>query len=327
MKTVSNLNLAKSARNDEYYTRIEDIETELKYYRQYFAGKVIYCNCDDPTVSNFWRYFHQNFGAFGLRGLIATCYVPGGKSYAFEYAGGDDEDITSGVRVDLDSDGDFRSDACWRLLSRADIVVTNPPFSLMSEYLPLLIESGKKFVILGNLNHVTMRGIREYILAGKVWLGTHRGQMHMWFRVPDNHEIHNTDYRQDPDGSKWRRIGGICWFTNLDIPRRHEELDLTCVYSPELYPKYDDYNAIECGRTVDIPMDYFGVIGVPITYLAWHCHDQFDILGLVTPKLHGKSKYKRFLIQRRRFYSRATGRSDADRYAGHEFDLKSKLCT
>lgn len=294
-----NLNSARVSKDNEFYTQLGDIEAELLYYRGHFCDKTIYCNCDDPATSNFWRYFHVNFAKLGLRGLVATYYDFGRPVYKFSYFGGDDLNVFSGFREDLTGDGDFRSEECRRILQECDVVVTNPPFGLMSEYLPMLIDSGLGFVVLGTLNHVTLRSIKPSVLSMKCWLGSHRGQMHMWFRVPDSHEFHATDYREDSDGSKWRRIGSVCWFTNLDISVRHEPLLLTRAYSSEVYPKYDDYDAIECGRVVDIPDDYFGVIGVPVTYLAWHCHEQFEILDLVTPRIAGKLKYKRLLIKRR----------------------------
>lgn len=296
MANNRNLHAAKVAKHDEFYTQLADIEKEVSHYRKHFKGKIIYCNCDDPARSNFWRYFHLNFSSLCLKKLIATHYDAARPTYMLEYTGGDDQDIQEGVRTDLRQDGDFRSPECVELLQMCDMVVTNPPFSLMAEYLPMLVQSGKSFIVLGNINHITLRGIRGYIFDNCIWLGNQSG--HLWFRVPHNHSFHVTDYRENPDGSKWRRIGGICWFTNLDIARRHEPLILSAAFSPEAYPKYDDYDAIECGKTDKIPADYFGVIGVPITYLPYHCHEQFDIIDLVTPKISGKSKYKRLLIKR-----------------------------
>ena len=294
-----NLHAAKTAKNDEFYTQLTDIEKELAHYREHFRDKAVFCNCNDGLESAFWKYFHLNFGFLGLRKLIATSYGAEKPAYRLEYCGGDDGNVMAATMTCLAGNGDFRSPECAELLEECDIVATNPPFSMMSEYLPMLLESGKGFIVLGTLNHITLRPVLPYILNTRCWLGTHPGQMHVWFRVPDGHAFHATDYREDPDGSKRRRIAMVCWFTNLDIERRHEPLVLVRSYDPAAYPRYDDYDAIECGRSADIPYDYYGVIGVPITYLAWHCHEQFEILGLVTPKLNGKTKYKRLLIRRR----------------------------
>lgn len=197
----------------------------------------------------------------------------------------------------LNEDGDFRSSECIALLDECDIVVTNPPFSLMKEYIPLLMRKNKEFIILGNVNHITLSEIKPFVLNNDLWLGYTSG--HFWFRVPDYYEAKGTDYKQDEDGQKWRRMGNSCWFTNLDIPKRHIPIDLYAKYSDEKYPHYDDFDAIECGTTKEIPEDYYGMIGVPITYLPYHCTDQFEILEIVTPKINNKSKYKRLLIRRK----------------------------
>lgn len=323
----ANLHASRAARVNEYYTQLSTIEDELQYYRSYFKGKVVFCNCDDPAygddgqdhfgdgqggyTSNFFRYFQLNFKQLGLKKLIATHYDPEKPTYKLEIVGDQDGDgqITNMdiVKTDLNGNGDFRSPECLELLNECDIVATNPPFSLMNEYLPTLVKSGKQFLVLGNINHAFYKEIFPYILDGIVWLGRNNG--HFWFRVPDYFEPKKTDYKEDADGQKWRRLGNICWFTNLDIPSRHEPLDLYKLYTPEEFPKYDTYDAIHCKRYDQIPKDYYGIIAAPITYLAHHCPEQFEIVGefkhgidgpfdLAVPKLDGGDKYTRVAIRR-----------------------------
>ena len=328
----SNLHMSKSGRTDEFYTQLSTIEEELRHYRKYFKDKTVLCNCDDPYESNFFKYFALNFNALGLKKLITTCYATSPITYTqlslFEeeeisYSVGEGKkpykieitevtDVNGDSTVDLsdveyllknkknaltllNEDGDFRSSECIALLDECDIVVTNPPFSLMKEYIPLLMRKNKEFIILGNVNHITLSEIKPFVLNNNLWLGYTSG--HFWFRVPDYYEAKGTDYKQDEDGQKWRRMGNSCWFTNLDIPKRHIPIDLYAKYSDEKYPHYDDFDAIECGTTKEIPEDYYGMIGVPITYLPYHCTDQFEILEIVTPKINNKSKYKRLLIR------------------------------
>ena len=330
----SNLHMSKSGRTDKFYTQLSTIEEELRHYRKYFKDKTVLCNCDDPYESNFFKYFALNFNALGLKKLITTCYATSPITYTqlslFEeeeisYSVGEGKkpykieitevtDVNGDSTVDLsdveyllknkknaltllNEDGDFRSSECIALLDECDIVVTNPPFSLMKEYIPLLMRKNKEFIILGNVNHITLSEIKPFVLNNDLWLGYTSG--HFWFRVPDYYEAKGTDYKQDEDGQKWRRMGNSCWFTNLDIPKRHIPIDLYAKYSDEKYPHYDDFDAIECGTTKEIPEDYYGMIGVPITYLPYHCTDQFEILEIVTPKINNKSKYKRLLIRRK----------------------------
>lgn len=334
MADNSNLHMSRAGKTDEFYTQLTTIEEELRHYRKYFKGKVVLCNCDDPYESNFFKYFALNFNVLGLKKLITTCYATspivytqltifgeekivykdkeGKKPYKIEITEVKDEDGNNTVDLSdveyllknkknvltlLEGDGDFRSPECMKLLNEADIVVTNPPFSLMKEYIPLMINKKKSFIILGNVNHITFSEVKPFILKEKMWLGYNSG--HFWFRVPDYYEAKGTDYKKDEKGQKWRRMGNSCWFTNLDLPKRHTPLDLWAKFNPEKYPEYDDYDAVECGTTKDIPEDYYGTIGVPITYLPYHCSDQFEILEIVTPKINGKSKYKRLLIRRK----------------------------
>ena len=283
---------AKAAKEDEFYTQLTDIERELKHYKKHFKGKVVYANCDDPRVSNFFHYFSHKFERLGLKKLVATCYRSqqsdlfsendSESAIYLEYEGDKDGSGTPDpdeVEVTpLTGDGDFRSPESVELLKQADIVVTNPPFSLFREYLAQLIEHDKKFVILANQNAITYKEVFPLIKANKVWLGHNSGDMH--FKVPPHYEPRATRYWVDNDGQKWRSFGNMCWFTNLELARRHEELILFRPYKPENYPAYDNYDAIDVSQVVDIPMDYDGVMGVPITFLDKHNPDQFEIVGI-----------------------------------------------
>lgn len=306
-----NLHKAKTQKNDEFYTQISDIEKELKYYTQYFKGVVVFCNCDDPAYSNFWKYFHLNFEHLGLKKLITTHYDASEPTYKMEYEGGNDADISVGQITPLKTNGDFSSPECIELLEQSNVVVTNPPFSIAREYyIPLLMEYNKKFVVIGDLNWVTYKTIFPLLKANKMWFG-------------------NTSVKEfmQPDGTM-KKFGNKLWFTNLDIPKRHEPIDLIEKYDPEKYPKYDNYDAVEVGRTLDIPCDYDGIMGVPISFLEKFCPEQFEIIwqasgnaynnapkevmeelkfdptvkyggGLGTAVLNGKAKYSRILIRRK----------------------------
>lgn len=260
----SNLNTAKSAKNDEFYTQLTDIEKELKYYKSHFEGKTVFCNCDDPTWSEFWRYFHLNFSELKLKKLISTHYDLNSSTYKLEYTGGDDNNIEVGIKTPLTGNGDFRSDECIALLKEADICCTNPPFSLFRSFLGQLIEHDKKFIIIGNSNAITYKEVFPLLKDNKVWLGNN----------------YVKEFRK-PDGTI-QKFGNICWFTNLDIDKRHEELILWKKYSPSDYPTYDNYNAINVDKLTDIPCDYNGVMGVPITFLDKYNPSQFQILGLTS---------------------------------------------
>ena len=314
---AGNSNLHDSARNkqDEFYTQLSLIENELKHYKTHFKGKVVFCNCDDPYESNFFKYFAMNFNSLGLKKLISTCYSTSPiiytqfnvfgesfevdhedskrKPYKVEISEVTDEncdgrtdlaDVENLLRNKknaltlLDGDGDFRSEECVELLQEADIVVTNPPFSLFREYVAQLVEYGKDFLIIGNLNAVTYKEILPLVMNNKVWIGYNSG--HYWFKVPDSYEEKNTDFKIDETGQKWRRMGNICWFTNLDIEKRHENMPLFRYYNPEEYPKYDNYDAIDVAKTADIPCDYYEAIGVPITFLTKFNPEQFELLGI-----------------------------------------------
>ena len=284
-----NLHSAKKGKNDEFYTQLEDIERELKHYKEHFKNKVVYCNCDDPRVSNFFHYFSYNFEKLGLKKLITTCYKnqsrdlfsdnQSEKAIYLEYSGDkngnnipDVEEI--GVH-ELKGDGDFRSKESIELLRQADIVVTNPPFSLFREYVAQLVEYDKKFVIVGHQNALTYKEIFPLIKENKMWLG-------YGFKGGASHFI-NTYYEDYATATDRRdgmiRVSGVVWFTNLEIKKRHENLILYKKYTPEEYPSYVNYNAIEVSKTKDIPLDYDGNLGVPITFLDKYNPEQFEIIG------------------------------------------------
>lgn len=273
------LHAARKAKNDEFYTRIEDVEAELYHYRDHFRNKTVYLNCDDPRWSAFWRYFALNFQHLGLKRLLATHYTgvvaPGQPSFMLEILRGRDEDpetgrigVDSGVQTPLQGDGDFRSEECIELLKQSDIVVTNPPFSLFREYVAQLVEHGKKFLVVGNMNAITYKEIWPLIQGGQLWLGSTNFNSGVFFEVsPDWEYSASYKFPREMNGKPVCRVAGICWFTNLDHARRHEELPLWKKYTPEEFPRYDNYDAINVNKVKDIPVDYDGVMGVPITFL------------------------------------------------------------
>lgn len=279
MSKNSNLTKAKNNKNDEFYTQITDIEKELKHYRTHFKDKTVFLNCDDPEYSNFWRYFEMGFDLLGLKRLVATHYNDTSSTYRLDLYKEDGEFMK--VKTDLEGNGDFRSEESIDILKEADIVVTNPPFSLFRQYIAQLMEYDKSFIIIGNQNNITYKEVFPLLKDNKVWLGLNNGAME--FEVPNTEEYRKSSgYRVDEDGHAWRKFGNICWFTNLDYPQRHEELILWKTYSPEEYPSYDNYDAINVNKVKDIPVDYEGVMGVPITFLNKFNPEQFDILGLTT---------------------------------------------
>lgn len=297
-----NLSRAKAAKKDEFYTQLEDINNELLHYTKQFSGKTVLCNCDDPRVSNFFTYFAYNFKFLGLKKLITTCYKNQNmdlfsqnkceSAVYLEYMGDkngnsipDAEEI--GVKP-LKGDGDFRSKECIELLKEADIVVTNPPFSLFREYVAQLMEYDKKFLIIGNLNAVTYKEIYPLIENNKMWMGAsiHSGDRKFW--VPDDYELKAAGCGIDETGRKYIRVKGVRWFTNLDYKERHNNLILYKNYLPESYPQYDNFNAINVDKTSDIPCDYDGVMGVPITFLDKYNPEQFEIVGLTQIGCHDK---------------------------------------
>lgn len=285
-----NLTKAKKNKKDEFYTQLSDIERELRHYKKHFKDKVIYCNCDDPRVSNFFHYFSYNFEQFGLKKLITTCYKnqsmdlfsqnKSDQAIYLEYNGDkngnnipDPKEI--GI-VHLKGDGDFRSKESIDLLQQADIVVTNPPFSLFRDYVDQLIEYKKKFIIVGHQNAISYKETFKLMKENRMWLG-------YGFKGGAAHFInkHYEDYAAANDHKKGMiRVSGVVWFTNLDISKRHEDLILYKSYNEEEYPKYENFNAININKTKDIPMDYDGYMGVPITFLDKYNPDQFELVGL-----------------------------------------------
>ena len=291
-KKAANLNLhkAKDSKKDEFYTQLGDIERELKYYKSHFKDKGVYCNCDDPRVSNFFHFFSYNFEKLGLKKLIATCYKNQDMDLFSEnkseqaiylvYEGDKNDNRIPdpneiGVK-NLKGDGDFRSKECIDLLRQADIVVTNPPFSLFREYVTQLIEYDKKFVIVGHQNAISYKDIFKLIKEDKLWLG-------YGFKGGAAHFInsHYEDYAAAGDHKEGMiRVSGVHWFTNLDISKRHEDLILYKNYNPEEYPTYENFDAINIDKTKDIPVDYKGFMGVPITFIDKYNPAQFEIIGL-----------------------------------------------
>lgn len=333
------LSRANKAKKDEFYTQLADINEELKHYRKHFRGKVVFCNCDDPFESNFFKYFAMNFNFLGLKKLIATCYGgspvmgeefgqlslfgieetpsnrPNRYPYKIEITEVEDADGDGAVDLTdvmyllrskknaltlLEGDGDFRSPECVELLKQADIVVTNPPFSLFREYVAQLMEYGKQFLIIGNQNAITYKEIFPLIKEGEIWLGNgFRGNVG-FFKSPYEDIAASSQHREG-----FIRVSGVMWFTNLDHKKRHEPLELYKKYTPEEYPTYDNYDAINVDKTADIPEDYFGVMGVPITFLDKYNPEQFEIIRFRKGNddrdlcINGKCPYFRILIRRR----------------------------
>jgi len=330
MNTV--LTAARAGKHDEFYTQISDIENELRHYRGHFQGKIVYCNCDDPKVSNFFKYFSMKFSDLGLKKLITTCYKSQNSNLFSRH------DAMHGIKLEydgfrigeripnvedigetlLEEDGDFRSEECIEILKFADIVVTNPPFSLFRQYVAQLIEHDKQFLIIGNVNAVTYKEFFPFIKSGKIWFGPSIRSGDRTFGVPDHYPLEAARAWTDDDGNNFIKVKGVRWFTNLDFPQRYENLILHKKYSPQAYPTYDNYDAINVDKTAEIPEDYAGAMGVPITFLDKHNPKQFEILdantirsndrvplkphGLIKDKenaIRGKPKYVRVVIRNR----------------------------
>ena len=314
----NNLRRAKKAKNDEFYTDINDIIMELAQHKDYvrqFQGKTVLCNCDDPESSAFVEFFRKFYTKFGLRKMIATHYnKDGSPSYKLEWEGeklkGDTINL---IRTPLEGNGDFRSPECIELLKEADIVVTNPPFSLFREYVDTLEKYHRQYVIWGNNNAISYKEIFPLLRDGKMFIG-YMANKTCYFQIPDSYEKWDEKYtKKKDDGHKYAKVPAITVFTNLDLKKHHEPLTLTKNYHSNewRYPHYDNYDAIECGKVDFIPKDYYGVIGVPITYMTHHCPEQFEIIGLdryTVPKqflvggrvaINGKPVYARILIRRK----------------------------
>lgn len=317
----NNLAKAKKNKNDEFYTQLVDIENELKHYKNHFKDKTVYCNCDDPRVSNFFHYFSYNFENLGLKKLITTCYKnqnmelfsqnSSERAIYLEYNGDKNGDKVPnpteiGIKL-LKGDGDFRSPESIELLKQADIVVTNPPFSLFREYVAQLVEYNKKFLIIGDQNAIAYKEIFKLIKENKIWLGVDNGGT-KWFQVPNHYNIKTESRKKTENGIQYFSKGSIVWFTNLDHDKRHEDLILYKTYNEAEYPKYDNYDAINVDKTSDIPIDYKGAMGVPITFLDKYNPEQFEIIKSMAsttidessagyPFINGVRKYARIVIK------------------------------
>lgn len=345
----SNLHKANKAKKDEFYTQLVDIEKELKHYKEQFRNKVVYCNCDDPFESNFFKYFASNFNALGLKRLIAISYKPSPiantqlglfgdnktlikskgrpKATANKFIINEVSDLDGDGAFDLrdiaeqlkanknnewaplKDDGDFRSEESIELLKQADIVVTNPPFSLFREYVAQLIEYKKKFLILGDQNAITYKETFLLICENKLWTGYNNGGT-KWFQVPMDYDISTETRKKIVNGTKYFSMGRIMWFTNLDIEKRHQEMTLYKKYSLKEFSKYDDYDILNVDKVADIPMDYSGVMGVPITFVDKYSPKQFEMLGIANSArwighkcftlINGRKIYNRILIKNKK---------------------------
>ena len=347
----SALRRARHDKVDEFYTQLTDIEKELSHYSAHFENKVVFCNCDDPFESNFFKYFALKFNQLKLKKLIATCYdsspiaytqltllqdiksptVPNQNRRAYKIEINEVKDFNGDGAVDLsdveyllknhsnsltllNGNGDFRSDECVELLKTADIVVTNPPFSLFREYVAQLITYCKKFVIIGNQNAITYKEIFPLIQQGRIWLGYKSGAQE--FAVPST--FNKANVYVNADGKKMAKFGNICWFTNLDTTKRHENLQLYKKYTPEEYPKYDNYDAINVDKVTDIPYDYLptetcsGEMGVPITFLDKHNPNQFDIVRF---RKGNDEKDLTYTVDVGQSYRQTDRQTDKDNYA------------
>lgn len=300
-------NARKAKNNDEFYTRLSDVENELRHYTEHFEGKTVLCNCDDPTWSAFWKYFHMNFSVLGIKKLIGTHYeTEKPNSYAVVYEGGNDGDTNFYTKyVELEGNGDFRSDECIEYLKECDIVATNPPFSLAREFIRHMFTHTKKFVVVGDLNWLTYKDVFPHIVHDRMWAG-YCNIKEFGIKI---------DYLNG-DCNDVKKFGNKMWFTNLPIKKRKEDLILTKTYNSIDYPKYDNYDAINVDKVKDIPLDYYGVMGVPISFIDKYNPDQFEIVGLTlksfsgeyytggldteNPVVKGLAKYRRMLIAKRK---------------------------
>ena len=327
----SDLHKAKQNKKDDFYTQLTDIEKELKYYKNELAGSTIYCNCDDPKISNFFHYFSYNFESLKLKKLITTCYKnkqvdlfsteKSNSAVFLEYNGDKNKNkIPDPEEIDvqeLEGDGDFRSQESISFLKESDIVVTNPPFSLFREFIQQLIDYEKKFIVIGSINAITYKETFRLIKEKKMWLGAsiHSGDRE--FGVPNDYPLNASGSRVDEHGNKFISVKGVRWWTNIDYRERHEDLVLFKKFNTNQYPKYDNYDAIEVKKTKEIPYDYDGVMGVPITFLDYYNPDQFEVLGMsasagydesivgipflgekdARPLIDGKNTYARIFIR------------------------------
>lgn len=314
------LQKAKESKSDEFYTQLSDIESELQHYKGHFKDKVVFCNCDDPRISNFFNYFASNFKELGLKKLIASCYRKQERNlfntekfengFFYEYSGAKDEKIkpnSNGI-IHFKGDGDFRSAESINLLKQSDIVVTNPPFSLFREYVDQLVKYDKKFLIIGNINAITYKEIFKIIKGNKAWLGINLGRGISGFIVPEHYELYGTEARIDNLGNRIVSPNNCLWLTNLDTSKRHEDITLTKRYfGNEIeYFHYDNYHGINVDKTQNIPLDYSDAMGVPITFLHKYNPEQFEIIKFRKGddekdlSISGKCPYFRILVKNKR---------------------------
>ncbi|MGL5006651.1 MAG: adenine-specific methyltransferase EcoRI family protein [Plesiomonas sp.] len=306
------LQKAKKSKSDEFYTQLCDIESELQHYKIHFKDKVVYCNCDDPRVSNFFKYFVNNFEGLGLKKIITSCFISNDNDsgFFFEYSNTKEEKnkISSPNVLPYEGDGDFRSVESIELLKQADIIVTNPPFSLFREYVDQLVKYNKQFLIIGNVNSITYKEIFTLIKENKAWLGIHLGRGVSGFIVPEHYDLYGTETRIDHLGNRIISPNNCLWLTNLDVFKRHEDIPLSKRYlgNEEEYLKYDNYDGINVNKTKDIPLDYKGAMGVPITFLHKFNPEQFEIIKFRKGddgkdlSINGKCPYFRILIKNKR---------------------------
>ena len=314
------LQQAKKLKSDEFYTQLCDIESELRHYKPHFKNKTVFCNCDDPRLSNFFRYFASNFEELQLKAVLTSCYKEQPNSifaeessesgFFFEYTNSEKEksQLNSPIVTPFNGSGDFRSNESIELLKRSDIVVTNPPFSLFREYVEQLVKHNKKFLIIGNVNAITYKEIFALIQANKAWLGINLGRGVSGFIVPEHYELYGTEARIDENGNRIISPNNCLWLTNLDTFKRHEDIQLKKKYhgNEHEYPKYDNYDGINVNRTEDIPSDYTGAMGVPITFLHKFNPDQFELIRFRKGddekdlSINGKCPYFRIIIKNKR---------------------------
>lgn len=320
------LQKAKKAKSDEFYTQLKDIESELQYYKTHFKNKIVYCNCDDPRISNFFNYFASNFKELGLKKLITACYREQKRNlfnteedengFFYEYVGEESNKPNLDNITYFKGDGDFRSSESIELLKQADIVITNPPFSLFREYVSQLVKYDKKFLIIGNVNAITYKEIFKLIKDNKAWLGINLGRGVSGFIVPEHYELYGTETKIDSFGNRIVSPNNCLWLTNLDTFKRHEDIILTKKYygNEDKYPKYDNYDGINVNKTQDIPLDYEGIMGVPITFLHKFNPEQFEIIKFRKGNdekdlsINGKCPYFRILVKNKHIQVKSSNR-------------------
>lgn len=293
------LDKAKVNKKDEFYTQLIDIEKEMIHYTKHFRNKIVYCNCDNPEISNFWKYFYDHFKELGLRELYATFYGEGASFHRY-----DGENV---VITQLQGDGDFRSEECIQILEQSDVVVTNPPFSLFREYISQLDSYNKDFLVISNINAITYKEVFPLIQANKVWLGVCFGRGISGFIVPDSYELYGTETMVNENGDRIISPNNCMWLTSLDNEKRHQPIELVKKYegNEDAYPFYDNYYGINVNKTQDIPADYMGAMGVPITFLNKYDPEQFEIIKFRKGdddkdlRVNGKAPYFRILIKRK----------------------------